>query len=47
MTRIEEAFSNLAQVIEGERAVMTNLSGATMNLTTQVDIYTNHLETKE
>ena len=44
---IEEAFANLAQATLEDRAGVTTLTRANMNLTTQVVEYANHLVTKD
>ena len=46
LVSIEEAFINLAHVIVEEKEEVNNLTGAKMNLMTQVAEYANHLETK-
>ena len=47
MVGIEEALENLAQAIAEDRAVVNNITGANMNLTSQVEALANHMSTKD
>ena len=43
---IEEAFANLAQATEEDRAAVTNLPDSNRHLATQVNDQANHMATK-
>ena len=47
LIRIEEAFTNLSQETADDRAEVTNLTGANMNLTTKVSKYAIHMVTND
>ena len=44
---IEEAFANLVQATAEDREAANNLTGANINLTTQVEEYANHMAIKD